>query len=365
MSLEDRRERENQVADFLMEYAAYNNTNGQVLRNRRATMVAANNQLFLEEYEKVCSKIFKSRIVPKKYSLKPDRKPKARIVNLALSDLHYGAMLDASELPLSYGPVEEARRTSAVVLQAADYKRQYRNESKLYIHILGDIIQGQLHDPRDGAPLAAQMGAALYYLVQAVTFLASVYPEVEVFTTPGNHGRNKARHPERAVVQKWDSMETTIYIGLRNAVAHLPNVTVHVEKTPYYIAQAFDQRGFYTHGDTVLEVGFPDRGIDTAKAKAKINAMIVSGINAQLFMTGHVHTGSLVPLNNGVKLMTNGCLIPTDHYALSKGIISTTCVQWIWESVPGHIVGDVRDVEVNENTDKDASLDVIKPYLGL
>lgn len=366
MILEERRERESQVADFLLEYAQYNRGMFRVLRNRKATITAANNQIFLEEYERVAKVLFKEKITPYKYSLKLDRTPKARIVNLALGDLHFGALLDSSEVPSDYGPVEEARRLAAVCLQAAEYKVQYRKESKLYIHLLGDIMQGQLHDARDGAPMAAQIASCQYYLLQAVSFLASVYPEVEIFCTPGNHGRNKVRHQERAVVQKWDSLETTIYTGLKLMVAHLKNVTVHIPKTPYYLAKAFDQTGFFTHGDTVLEVGFPSKGIDVAKAKAKINSMIVSGIDAQLFMVGHVHCGSTVHLDNGVILMTNGCLIPSDHFAQSKGIITTKCTQWLWESTARHIVGDQRLLGVDEYTDKDRSLDkIVKPCTGL
>lgn len=367
MGLDDRREREEQVADFLLEYAQHNRNLFRNLRNRRAATTAANNQIFLEELAKQTAPLQNLKLPPLKYSLKPDTRPKERIVNLCLSDLHYGALLDEREVPSDYGPVEEARRTAAVVLQAAEYKKQYRKESKLYIHLLGDIMQGQLHDARDGAPMAAQVAACQWYLIQVVRYLAGCYPEVEVFCTPGNHGRNKVRHQERAVVQKWDSLETTIYVALKHAVAHLTNVKIHIPYTPFYIAQAFDKKGFYTHGDTVLCVGFPSKGIDTNKARATINEFIVSGKHdADLFMTGHVHCGSTVHLSNGRLLMTNGCLIPSDHFAQSKGILSTKCVQWLWESTKGHIVGDQRLIEVDEYTDRDSSLSkIITPYTGL
>lgn len=366
MKLEDRRDRERQVTEFLIEHAQRNRQDFQALQNKKAAAIAANNRIFLEEYEKIAATIFKCRIAPSSYSLKSDRKPKSRIVNLALGDLHYGAMLDARETPLAYGPKEEARRTAAIVLQAAEYKKQYRNDSRLYVHILGDVIQGQLHDARDGAPMAQQVCAAQYYLVQALSFLAAAYPEVEVFCTPGNHGRNQVRHKERAIVQKWDSLETTIYSGLKIALDHLSNVTVHIERTPYYIAKAFNKKGFYTHGDTVLEVGYPSKSIGVDKAKRTINAMIVNGIDCQLFMVGHVHTGSFVHLGNGALLMTNGCLIPTDNFAQSKALFTSCNGQWIWESVHDHIVGDQRFVEVGEETDRDSALEkIVKPYLGL
>jgi hypothetical protein len=74
--------------------------------------------------------------------------PTKRILNGLMSDLHFGADLNSEELPLNYTKVEEARRFASVCKGLAQYKPQYRDETKLYIHLAGDIIQGQLHDPR-------------------------------------------------------------------------------------------------------------------------------------------------------------------------------------------------------------------------
>jgi hypothetical protein len=85
----------------------------------------------------------------------------------------------------------------------------------------------------------------------------------------------------------------------------------------------------------------------------------------KLFAVGHVHVGSITHLPNGAILMTNGCLLPPDYYAVSRGNFHTACGQWIWESVENHIVGDHRFLVVNENTDKDSSLDgIIVPFSG-
>jgi hypothetical protein len=43
----------------------------------------------------------------------------------------------------------------------------------------------------------------------------------------------------------------------------------------------------------------------------------------------------------------------------------TKCGQWLWESVPGHITGDCRFLDVNETHDQDASFEeIIKPFVG-
>lgn len=327
-------------------------------------------QLFFEQLREALQDLFRDKLPPPP-KLAPKKGKTQRILNVVLSDTHYGARLDAREVGRSYGPVEEARRTAAIVRQVAHYKRQYREDTELFVHLLGDIIQGSLHDPRDGAPLAEQIATTVRVLVQAIAFLSREFPKgVTVFCATGNHGRNKARHPERAVHQKWDSMETIIYVALKEALAQYTNVKFVIPLTPHYTWQAFDQRGFATHGDTVLNPGYPNKAIQVETVTKQINT-----INAQagktgqeygLFVVGHVHTGSQTYLAGGSVLLTNGCLIPPDSYAISIGIFETACGQWIWESVPGHIVGDSRFVVVNEDTDNDESLDeIIKPFSGI
>jgi hypothetical protein len=192
-----------------------------------------------------------------------------------LSDLHFGAHLKPEECPFEYDTVQESRRLGRVVEQVADYKRQYRNETKLIIHLLGDIIQGQLHDQRDGEPLALQFAASVHYLVQAVMFLASQYSSVEVYCQTGNHGRNMSRHPDRAVIQKFDSIETMVYVAMKAAILNsgVTNCKINIPKTPYYTVQLFDAKGLFTHGDTVLKPGYPGRSIQVdnlAKASMPI-----------------------------------------------------------------------------------------------
>ena len=80
---------------------------------------------------------------------------------------------------------------------------------------------------------------------------------------------------------------------------------------------------------------------------------------------GHVHTASITHLANGAVLMTNGCIVPPDAYANSIGIFSVTCGQWMWESVPGHIVGDMRFITIDPAVvDDDKALNgIVQPYV--
>lgn len=344
--------RSQELADLNLNYKA-----------RVTTTTVAREKLFFDELVVALNSAFKHKLPTPKSLPKPKGKTQ-RILNVVLSDTHYGARLDAREVGHPYGPVEEARRTAAVVKQVADYKRQYRGDTELIVHLLGDIIQGQLHDARDGAPLAEQVASAIRVLLQALMYLASEFPKgMTVYCATGNHGRNQMRHKERAVQQKFDSIETMVYVALKEALRPYPNVKFEIPLTPYYTWKAFDQIGFATHGDTVLNPGFPNRAIQVDSVTKQINSINAAagkkGEEYSLFVVGHVHTGSQTYLGSGSVLMTNGCLIPPDPYAVSIGIFETSCGQWMFESVPGHIVGDSRFISVSDVNDKDESLDKI------
>ncbi len=250
--------------------------------------------------------------------------------------------------------------------EVSEYKPQYRDDTELFVHIFGDIIQGDLHDPRDAATMTEQFSAAVFLLTQALTAWAASFQRVTVRCVPGNHGRNKRRHHDRATTQKWDSFENMIYFALKMAVATLPNVQIVIPYTPFYTYQAFNKQGFVTHGDTVLDAGFPSSTIDIKKVRNQVNELNASQKkDSDFFLIGHVHCGSCTEIPSGPVFMTNGCLVPPDGYAVSRGVLKQKCGQQLWESVEDHICGDRRFLNVDETTDKDTSLDkIVKPYLG-
>lgn len=310
-----------------------------------------------------------SRIIPAIKPVKPlvtNSKTK-RVLNIVFSDVHVGADLSKSETGVAdYGTVEESRRVAAVVKEVINYKPQYRKETELEVLLLGDLIQNQLHDPRDGAALAEQKARALYIFSQAIQQFASNFKNVNVRCQSGNHGRSTARHHDRAVNQKWDSNETDIYYALKIALRDQKNVTFHIPKTPYGVYEVFGEKVLYTHGDTFLNPGYPGKSINIKGLETQINT-----INASLedkneikcAIVGHVHTASQTYLSNGCIMITNGALISPDQYAVSIGVLETHTGQMLFESYPGFAVGDTRYIRVGYKADQDTSLDkVIKPW---
>ncbi len=354
------------ITDFLLEVGADTEERRVTSVNKRLATNMGREQLFIQNLEDSLLNVFKGKFTPSSY--KPRKKTATdRILNLVLSDIHYGSALRMTEVGSEYGPIEEARRTAAVALATADYKPQYRDETELHVHLLGDLFQGRLHDMRDGEPLAHQAAATIYYLVQTMTFLASNFKKVWIGMTPGNHGRFMDRHPKRATMEKFDSLENVVYFAVKMALKHYPNIEFHIPETPFYVDNCFGRYSFNTHGDTVLKIPMPGSAIDVRSIKNQMNEINAShgkGKEYELFCAGHAHTGAVIHLPTAA-LMINGALIPPDGYANSIGVLASTNGQYLYESTPKYLVGDTRLLRVDGETDKDSSLDsIIKAYDG-
>jgi hypothetical protein len=361
-------EQDSTLYSILKERALKVEESERVNKNRSFSLLAARDELFFTQLSDFTTKLFeKNPIQPTGYAKKKSAKQVKREVNLIISDLHIGANLDPKELPIKYGWQEESRRLAKVALETAEYKTQYRDVTNLNINLIGDIIQGILeHDPRDGNPLAQQTGAAIHLLVQFISYLSSRFPKVFVRCTPGNHGRNVARHKARAMHQKWDAFETTVYQAIQVGVAHLPNVKVEIPYTPYFIYDSLGHPIFATHGDTIIDVGNPGSMINAKQIDQKINSINASrakGKMVEAVAVGHVHVASRLRLPSGVVVFTNGALVPPDGFMVNGvGRLESVCSQTLWETTEQYVAGDYRELTVDTTTDADSSLDkVINP----
>ena len=317
--------------------------------------------------EKIIKEISKNKPINIK-QYKPLKKEKIfRELNLVLSDLHIGSDIDGESTgQLDFGKVEESRRLARIVKETIEYKLEHRDSTKLNVLLLGDIIQNQLHDLRDGAPLAEQAARAINLLSQAIAQLSANFREISVYCNTGNHGRNTGRHHERAVNQKWDSIETIIYYAIKQSLKNLKNVKVIIPKTPYVTYEVFGKKVFATHGDTVLKPGYPGSSIKTGSLENQINRLNASLKDHEeyhVLIVGHVHVASVTHLSNGAVMLTNGALVPVDEYAVSIGMTECTNGQYLFESVKDYPVGDCRLIKVDVKDDNNPKLDeIIKPF---
>jgi hypothetical protein len=373
---------EARVIEFLRGRALEELASGEARTARSISLTLARQQLFLEQFRAMCKTIFTGKLAPSGYSLKArSKRKKKRILNLMLSDLHIGARLEGKELPIPFGPEEEARRLAHVIMETAEYKTDHRGETVLHVYLAGDVIEGLLmHELRSGAPLVEQATAFLRYILQALLILAARFPFVRVFCQTGNHGRNKLIHNGRATHMKYDSNEGIVYHAIKTAVefGRIPNVTVEVPFTPYCAVQLFDHWAMVTHGDIgPVNFGNPGHSIPVYNIEKQIALFNSSkiytcdlptcrdehgGHSFSVVAGGHVHTGTHVYLA-GTDVIINPALIPSNQHSLALGYSGLATGQRIWESVEGHPFGDSRLIKVGIAQDKDATLDnVIPPF---
>jgi predicted phosphodiesterase len=323
---------------------------------RSVSITAANEALHLRLFKSAAKEYLNGRITPTGYATKKHTKDIKRAVCLLLSDLHIGSDLSGVDNPVEYIALQEARRLEYIVRQTIDFKPQYRGNSELLLFLGGDIIDGMLlHDQREGAPLTEQMIAFWKYFSAIIGLFAQTFPKVKVICQPGNHGRNKLRHPGRATSSKWDGIEFQLYYGLSMMASNLPNVEFDIGFRALSIVDIFGSKVALTHGDTEVKLGHPDRKAEKNMIEViKLNASNLYDTEFDAVLAGHWHTPRFQP--GHPSLLFNGMLCPPNGYARTAGYIMEQCGQWLWEAVEGFPIGDLRYVSVGAAQDEDESL---------
>ena len=349
------------VKHYINERADLLQTKQSLKADGLALEALAKQELWTQREEAIAEKFSLRSFVPKYKGKKT--KYIERHLNLLFSDLHYGANLDPRLVRYPYYVDEESRRTASVVAQVADYKRAYRAETTLNVHILGDVIQGKLHDVQNGASLTEQIDRGLHHLVHALEFLATEFRTVNVRCATGNHDRDTSRHSDRVMQDRWDSNSFRLYRAIKWALKKVPNIKVETPIRSFYVVEQFGVKGMYCHGDAVLTPGYPGHSINVSKLKAQASEFQLSSqeyANTKIFACGHVHQSMNIQVGDNT-IITNGCLLPGDEFSQSVGIFRSSCSQMLFESVQGHPFGDSRRLEVGPDQDSDSSLDKIIP----
>lgn len=330
---------------------------------RSATIYAANEGLHLRLMMQLARDYFADKVTPTGYARRAVRRDQNRTTGVLLSDLHFGSDLSGRDNRTPYGAEEESRRFAKVVAEVEDHRAAERDRTRLLVCLNGDVIEGDLgHDRRDGAPLVEQKGRFLSYLQHAIARWAAVYPHVHVECQPGNHGRDKWRHPGRATSSKWDGHEWWLGYTLAQICRTLPNVTFSTPFRAVSIVEAHGWRILQTHGDTEIKLGDPDTK-STQNEREVAHARTEQGhFDAALF--GHFHKARFFPWRE-VPVLFNGALVPPNGHSRASGYTRERCGQWIFEVTPEAPIAGIRFVEVGAGEDRDAGLNRIVPAFSL
>lgn len=297
--------------------------------------------------------------------------PRKRELVALLSDLHYGLIVDPTEVEgNAYNWTVAARRTARLAEQIVTWKPEHRKETELTLVLAGDLIQGAIHAVSEGnvTLLTEQVHGASCILIALIDLLRHHYRRIKVHCVGGNHDRMLHRGEGRATSAKWDSFASIIHMLLQAAFREADDVSFNVPRAPYV---TFELPGgalaYATHGDTVTTSGNVGRNVPVERIAQRVYALDASGVFAKpidVVMLGHVHVPLLTQLPNGAHLVVNGALSGIDAFAQSIGVLASHPAQVIFEAVDGHPVGDFRIVRLKEADSIAAYDEVIRPPAG-
>lgn len=348
-----------------VEYLAILSEQERRFNNRRlarSTAISLAHELIgIRWFKKAAETYFSNRVAPAGYAARKKAPPPPgeldRTLVVGLSDLHLGAELSGVDNPQPFRRLEESRRLAHVIKQALDYKPQYRDRTRCLVLLNGDVIQGLLqHDLRDGAPLTEQMVVFWHLMREGIGLLSASFPRVDVECQPGNHGRDKIRHPGRATSSKWDGHEWRMYYALSMMFSSVANVSFAIPLKAVSLVDLYGSTLAVTHGDTEVSLANPSTQHD--RNVTELQRLAASGLlerRPDAWFIGHWHSAMVCPGTPTV--VYNGMLVPPDGYARAQGHIGKPCGQWIWEATKGFPVGDSRYIFVGPEQDRDESLD--------
>lgn len=360
------------VGKDLVEIRRQKETNSYISELER--LVGQSDLRIQQVREEIRKQIEPVKVKPYKVISKKRKKIPRHIV-IMLNDTHYGLNVDEDEV----GGVNKlnwnilSRRTAMVIEKACQFKLSKRDETeKVHLILNGDIIAGLIHNQKsqDAELLVHQMAGAIHILTHAISRLVENFPQVEVHFISGNHGDaiHRRNSPgSRVTAQIYDSYEGEIFYSLSVAFREYKNVKFKTTKTIYGSIDLPGGRVVYTHGHLLFssELGNPGRNIKTESITDAVlrfnNGEKKKGNKAAgLFLVGHTHVQFSFTTEDGVVFYNAPSMSGIDSFAYSLGINHNNVGQLIFESVPGHILGDNRIIKVDK-ADENSKYDKIIP----
>ncbi len=286
----------------------------------------------------VLEKAVKSFPVPKRISSPPTktRLSGEEVAVILCSDWHIGEIVK----PEQVSNVNEFNKAVAAarlelyaekIAELLDLQRHYTTINKAVVWLGGDMVSGEIHQElRDTAILLAveQMALAGYLMAQFIAEISTLFKEVIVITTVGNHGRMTKKRTFKT--HTINNLDYVAYQICAFALRNYKHVKFVVDTSIFRYADIYEWRFVFSHGDETRSwMSIPFYGLrrDFA-AKQVINVYVHSGgdltkavqpVNYKV--VGHYHTTGIVPDNLGFIIM-NGSLKGTDEFSFTKGFIS-------------------------------------------
>jgi len=267
---------------------------------------------------------FRASPVPQK----EHRTPEDLEFHAMRSDDHVGELVDSSWVQGLSGYntgmfIERNNRWLDKVRSFREQDKRSLGLNKLVVYMLGDHVTGELIYSGQAyqIDLAAvdQLIVAVQEYVNTILALAKVFPQVEVFTVIGNHGRMGKKgegHPR-------SNLDYLLYRWMQERLRAQENVTVYVSESPTMIVQNGQYNFALNHNDSVKGYqGIPYYGLER-KARRLSD---LYGLQLHYKLGGHFHT----PANLNDETLMNGTLVGGSDLSVNRMNVATRPSQKIF-----------------------------------
>jgi hypothetical protein len=204
---------------------------------------------------------------------------------------------------------------------------------KAVVFLAGDIPTGQGIFPNQSWKTSGNVMQQIFNdgipaLIQLVNTLLTIFPKVEIYTVPGNHGRTNKWDPEEVNFDTIMCEAAKLYYdGFGD-----DRVEWHIERDWYQVVDVYDHRFLLMHGDNMrMWSGIPFYG-ETNKGMRWQGSMPEDW---DYMMVGHFHSFHRLDWNN-FRIYGNGTLVAGDDFGLKALGMQSTPGQLLFGCHPDH-----------------------------
>jgi hypothetical protein len=232
---------------------------------------------------------------------------------LHLTDTHIGAVTASFDSSVARKRVEQ---TIQKTIDLTNIQRKDHDVNHCVVILGGDLIEQTGQFPHQAWAVDAstfeQLFEATRIIESAVLTLLGEFQTVEVYLTPGNHGRvgrGKGRQSlDYESDTNWDRIVGRI-IGER--LDAQDRLAWHPCESWYSIVEVGKYRALAHHGDTIRSFG----GNTPAYGIVKKHQSWVTFMEFQDAYLGHFHTPMQLPMSNGGRIFVTPSLVSDSAFA--------------------------------------------------
>lgn len=258
------------------------------------------------------------KVSPPKFEYGKRRSPMG--LNVMLSDWHSGEVVDPMQvMGLNEYNIEiMARRVyhlERMVLTALDIVGRAHPIPRLYLHFLGDMSNGNIHDLAESNEVNQYEQVFVWVMLaaQLILRLAPNFEQVQINGVFGNHARMKERKVAKDRYVNWDWIGYQI---LELMLANQSNITCDFPRGVFTIADVEGHKCLLTHGDDIKSwQGIPWYGIQRSVAKLS-ELLQAADKHFEYFMLAHFHHGAEQDRAVG-EVIVNPSLVGGGEYSIN------------------------------------------------